>query len=160
MCLAKKINYTPTAYYYWQILDSHDADALKDYTIPFKRTEEIHQWLEQNNIKDNNILLQLARRELAYINIVLAMKEISDFNDCKIKIKKMISYIPEKLFLESDFIRDDEKKLYSLIKKDIDIARKEILKKRFKKKTFSIRLNKREKSITLFGKKWSFNYND
>ena len=67
-----------------------------------------------------------------------------------------MSYMPEKIFLESKIVRDDEKKLYALIKKDIDLAREKILKKRNKKKFFSLRLNKREKSITLFGKKWSF----
>lgn len=157
MCLANKINYTSEAYYYWRILDKYESDALKDYTIPFKRSEEIHQWLKQNKIKDKNILLHLARRELWYINIVLGMKDIEDNKDCKKKIKKLMSYIPEKLFLESKQVRDDEKELYLLIKKDIDLAREKILKKRNKKKLFSLRLNKREKSITLFGKKWSFN---
>ena len=156
MCLAEKINYTSKAYYYWRILDRYESDALKDYTIPFKRSEEIHRWLKQNKIKDKNVLLQLARRELCYINIVLGMKDIANFEDCKKRIKKLMSYMPEKIFLESKIVRDDEKKLYALIKKDIDLAREKILKKRNKKKFFSLRLNKREKSITLFGKKWSF----
>lgn len=157
MYLAEKINYTSKAYYYWRILDKYESDALKDYTIPFKRSEEIHQWLKQNNIKDKNVLLQLARRELWYINIVLGMKDISDFEDCKKKIKKLMSYMPKKLFLESKNVRADEKQLYSLIKENIELAREKILKKRNKKKFFSLRLNKHEKSITLFGKKWSFN---
>ena len=86
MCLAEKINYTSKAYYYWRILDRYESDALKDYTIPFKRSEEIHRWLTQNKIKDKNVLLQLARRELCYINIVLGMKDIANFEDCKKRI--------------------------------------------------------------------------
>ena len=101
--------------------------------------------------------MHLARRELWYINIVLGMKDIEDFEDCKKKIKKLMSYMPEKLFLESKQVRDDEKKLYNSIKENIELVRKRILKKRNKKKFFSLKLNKREKSITLFGKKWSFN---
>ena len=157
MCLAEKINYTSKAYYYWRILDKYESDALKDYTIPFKRSEEIHQWLKQNKIKDKNILLHLARRELWYINIVLGMKNIADFEDCKKKIKKLMSNMSEKMFLESKIVRKDEKDLYNLIKENIELAREKILKRRNKKKFFSIRLNKCEKSITLFGKKWSFN---
>ena len=51
MCLAQRINYTSEAYYYWRRLNYFDSDDLKDYTIPFKRTDEIHKWLEENNIE-------------------------------------------------------------------------------------------------------------
>ncbi len=49
MCLAERINYTPNAYYYWRRLNKDESDDLKDYTIPFKRTNEIHKWLEEND---------------------------------------------------------------------------------------------------------------
>ena len=81
MCLAEKINYTSKAYYYWRRLNYNESDDLKDYTIPFKRSDEIHKWLHENNIDDENILVNLYKRELEYINIVLGIKNLTNKQD-------------------------------------------------------------------------------
>lgn len=89
MCLAERINYTPEAYYYWRRLNANHSDELKDYKLPFLRSEEIYAWLEKNNIINTTILNNIARRELAYIGFVLGMKEISDVKDCFSRIKAL-----------------------------------------------------------------------
>lgn len=150
MCLAERINYTSKAYYYWRRTNFYDADDLKDYTIPFKRSNEIHQWLENNNITDENILIQLCRRELAYINIVLGMKKIPDLKNCFDEINKMINRMPEEKILNSNCLSKKEIKKYKEIKRNIKITYLKIQFKRKRKSLFSIRLNKNEKRIVLF----------
>ena len=151
MCLAERINYTPKAYYYWRRLNLCDSDDLKDYRIPFKRSDEIHQWLEENNITDEKTLLQLYRRELGYIRIVLGMKKISDFKDCRRLIRRMFSRFPDG-FLKEKTIRRDEKRLYKSIRNSIRFTRLNIFIQRTRKKIISIRWNEREKFVRLFGK--------
>jgi len=96
LCLAKKINYTKNAYYYWRRTKEYDSDKLKDWRIPFKRSDEIHRWLEKENIKDKNILSCLYRREIMYANIVIN-KNVSKKEKYKIfsQIKKLIDRIDE-----------------------------------------------------------------
>lgn len=97
MCLAKRINYTSKAYYYWRRLNLYESDDLKDYTLPFKRSDEIHKWLKEQNITDENILANLYKREIAYVNIVLGKKEIENKQDCFEKIKAMLDRMDEKV---------------------------------------------------------------
>ena len=155
LILANSINYTSKAYYYWRRLNYSESDDLKDYTIPFERTDEIHNWLDENNINDENIKVQLFRRELAYINIVLGMKKIEDEDDCYKRIKALISRCP-KTFLKNKDVRKDEIKTYLSIKNNPKLARTRILIKKIRKSIISIRWNNREKSIHLFGKLYSF----
>lgn len=136
MCLAKRINYTQNAYYYWRRLNYYESDDLKDYTIPFKRSNEIHKWLENSNITDFNILSALAKREIAYINIVLGMKKIPDTKDCYDRIKKALNRMEN---CAKDY-------------KNLPLKRFKMLIKRYRKEIISIKLNKEEKSIALFGK--------
>ncbi len=136
MCLAERINYTKNAYYYWRRLNYFESDDLKDYTIPFKRCDEIHKWLENNNIIDATILSALAKREMAYINIVLGMKKISNTKDCYDRIEKML----------------DRTGVYKKDYKNLPLKRFKILMQRYRKEIISIKLSKKEKSIMLFGK--------
>lgn len=153
MCLAEKINYTSKAYYYWRKLNYFESDDLKDYTIPFKRSEEIHKWLEENKIDDDNILVQLFRRELAYVNIVLGMRKISNKSDCYNKIKELIANYPNN-FDTNKIVRKNEKLFFASIKKNPRIVR---LKKRIsmlRKNLITIRWNKREKRVVLLGRRF------
>ncbi len=93
LCLAKKINYTPEAYYYWRRLYRNHSFELKDYTLPFIRSNEIHNWLSENLINNVDIMTNLAKRELNYINIVLGMTNISDKKDCFQRIKNLCTTI-------------------------------------------------------------------
>ena len=152
MCLAQRINYTSEAYYYWRRLNFFGSDDLKDYTIPFKRCDEIHKWLDEENINDENILISLYKRELAYINIVLGMKKISDKNDCYSRIKDMCKRMNPNLILNNPQIKNAEKKIYKSAVKNLAKMRKKILFKNFRRNLISIRLNRHEKRIILFGK--------
>lgn len=155
MCLAERINYTSKAYYYWRRLNYFESDDLKDYTIPFKRTEEIHQWLEKNNINDEGILVNLYRRELTYINIVLGKKTIPDMKDCYARIEKLVSRIPYKTFINSKIVRNNEKNTYKLVLKNPKLVWLKIRYKSICRKLISIHLNKIEQRIILFGKHYT-----
>lgn len=152
MCLAQKINYTSNAYYYWRRLNFFDSDDLKDYTLPFKRSNEIHKWLEENNINDANILVNLYKRELAYINIVLGAKKLINKKDCYSLIKNMLQRMDSSIILTNSRITKKEKKNYLQALKNPATLRLKILFKRIKKNTISIRITPFELSFVLFGK--------
>ncbi len=158
MCLANRINYSSKAYYYWRRLNFFESDDLKDYSIPFKRTDEIHKWLEENNIKDENILTQLFRRELAYVGIVLGMKHISDEKDCYKRISLLLSRCPAS-FCEDKRISEFEKTKYLNIKKNPNRIRTKFMIKRILKDILSIRWSHREKIVVLFGHMYIFSSN-
>lgn len=70
MLLAENIIYTDEAWYYYRKKHLDDASDLKDIAIPFKRTEEIREWLREQGIKDRQIEANLTKRELNYIQLV------------------------------------------------------------------------------------------
>lgn len=152
MCLAQKINYTSNAYYYWRKLNYFDSDDLKDYTIPFKRSDEIHNWLLEHNIDDKGILLNLYLRELIYIEIILGIKKISDEKDYFARIKAMTDRMDKELIFQSKGITKKSKvKINNIFNHPLSMRRK-IRFKRFKQNLISIRWNKKEKRVMLFGK--------
>ena len=152
MCLAKKINYTSNAYYYWRRLNYYESDDLKDYSIPFKRCDEIHQWLEENNFCDEQILSNLYRRELKYIVIVLGMKTIENKQDCYDKIKQMCLRMDENIILKKGLLAKKEKKCYyQFLKHPLKMRFMQLLK-RYRKDFIQIHITKREKFIRLFGR--------
>ncbi len=148
MCLAERINYTEKAYYYWRRLNEYGSDDLKDWTIPFKRSEEIHKWLEENNINHSGILANLYRRELAYMLIVLGMKNISDIEACLTSVKKILTGMDKRAFLE----RRDEKRLYNQLLNNPLKVRNKLFCKRFGRWLLGFRIGKREKYIRFLGK--------
>lgn len=152
MCLAERINYTSNAYYYWRRINYNESDDLKDYTIPFKRSDEIHKWLHENNIDDENILVNLYKRELAYINIVLGIKNLTNKQDCYSRIKNMLQRIKLKTVLTNTQFKKAEKKQYLQAIKNLDMLRFKILFKQIRKNIIRIRISSKESYILLFGK--------
>ncbi len=152
MCLAEKINYTPKAYYYWRRTNINESDDLKDFSIPFKRSEEIHEWLDLNNINDNEVLINLACRELAYINIVLGMKNIKNIKECL----KMILHLKRRIivtdFLNSNRIKINDKKVFKQFTTFTFLYCLSRIFKRRRQDLLRIRINKKEKFIRLLGK--------
>lgn len=148
MCLARSINMTRKAYYYWRC-KRFDSDMLKDYKIPFLRSEEIYEWLERNNITDAGILLQLYKRAVVYVILVLGMKYIKDKKDCYARIENLLKRYPDGDFLASKFVNEKHKNFYKIIRRSPSIARFKILMSRLRKKLFSIQL--RTGRIVLFG---------
>lgn len=158
MCLAKRINYTPIAYYYWRRLNENPCDDLKDWTLPFKRSDEIHNWLEENKIDDERILKALYKREFDYIQTVLDKKYSKQEIKLVLKeINKMTSRMDENLIRNNEYICSHNKKKLLKIKKHLNRMYyiKEL--KEARKNLISIHLNKNEKQVKLFGKTWRFN---
>lgn len=151
-CLAKRIFYTDEAYYYWRKLNTNESKDLKDYAIPFNRSNEIHAWLEKNNINDENILACLYKRELIYMHIVLGMLKIKDFKAASELIKSMLKRMDEKIINQNSLITKKEKTALKNLKSHLGqtLAGEKI--KRMRKELICIKWNKREKSVMLLGK--------
>lgn len=160
MCLAKRINYTSKAYYYWRRVNENESDDLKDWTIPFKRSDEIHKWLDENNISDNNCLVSLYMRELVYIQIVLGKKySKEEIVDVFSAIEKMTSRMNIDIIENSSFIKKQLKKKLILAKtnlpkfyNNLETKKLKLKLKKIRQNLFSIRWNKNEKSLTLLNK--------
>ena len=147
MCLAERINYTPEAYYYWRRLNENESDDLKDYTIPFKRCDEIHEWLDENNISDENILACLYVRELNYIKIVLGMLRLRDIRPAFRLIKLMLKRMEKTLINENKYVDEWHRRFYKGLSKNCYVYYLNSLRK----KIISIKFNRREKSVKVFG---------
>lgn len=150
MCLAERINYTPEAYYYWRNIGKEE---LKDYKLPFLRSEEIHAWLEKNNINSPNIFRNLAKRELAYIDKMFQIKKVENIKDCCKRIKNLCILINKNcnVLLSSNFTFNEKRnyifyRYYPLLlfyHKELENYRRHLIQ---------IRWNKKEKFIKLFNK--------
>lgn len=151
MCLAEKINYTSKPYYYWRRINLYECNDLKDFMLPFKRSNEIHQWLEKNNINDERILCNLYRRELSYIKIVLGMKNLDKKLAFK-EIKAMLNRMDSEIIKKSNDFKFYEKEFFNYLKQNLSFQYYCQQISRFRHENFSIRLNSREKSVLLFGK--------
>ncbi len=149
MCLAERINYTSNAYYYWRRLNKDASDDLKDYTLPFKRSDEIHEWLEKNNICDEKILANLYSRELAYIRIVLDKAGLSkaQVREASSLVQKMLDRINPNLLT-----KEQDKELFNIFRNNPLGYRRKVLFKKAKQRLISVRLNRHEKRVVLFGK--------
>ena len=150
MCLAEKINYTSDAYYYWRRLQKNESNELSDWTIPYKRTLEIHNWLKSNNIKDENILSCLYKREFSYIKILINKKySIFECNKIEKTIKSMISQINFELLEKSPFInKKDLKRIHKTKLKTQIFLKKLNIRQGFAKMISQI-LTARNKNIVL-----------
>ena len=148
MCLAERINYTSEAYYYWRRLNENESDDLKDYTIPFKRSDEIHGWLEENNIRDENILACLYVRELNYIKIVLGMLRLRNIPAAFGLVKLMLKRMDKSLINNNKYVDEWHRRFYKGLSKNCYFYYLNSLRKRI----ISIRFNKREKCIFFMGK--------
>lgn len=161
MCLAERINYTSEAYYYWRRINANESYDLKDWTIPFKRSDEIHQWLADNNINDEKCLASLYMREHAYIQIVLGKQYSKEELDTVFsEIEKMTSRMDINIIKNCSFMKKRLKKSLILAKtnlpkfyKDFKFKQQKLKLRKFRQNLISIRWNKREKRIVLFGVK-------
>jgi len=150
MCLAQRINYTSKAYYYWRRLNRNESDDLKDYTIPFKRSDEIHQWLDENGIDDEGILASLYFRELGYIQVVLGMKKIPDKNNCLNLIKTMTDKMDKNILTTSELLKKQKKFITGILKNPMK-ERQKLLFKRFRRNLISIRKEDKNIRIVIMG---------
>ncbi len=152
ICLADNISYCTDTHYYWRILNTNHAENLKDYTIPFKRCNEIHQWLDKMGIQNKEILSGLAQRELAYLHTTLEIKKTPFFAHVKY-IKQMIENLNEEYVLNSSIVSNEHKKLYKKLKKHpyLNYILFKIHFYNIINNIFSIRNNEGHKIITILG---------
>lgn len=152
MCLAQRIFYTDEAYYYWRRLNTDGSKDLNNFTIPFKRSDEIHNWLDENDINDENILAHLYTRELSYIKIVLGMLKTKDIKAASILIKSTVNRMDEKIINKNPAFTKVDKNLVKKIKNHLLLMI--LLKKinRIGKEIINIRWSSSEKRLVLFGK--------
>jgi len=118
---AKSIVYTNEAYYHWRNLYLEVSDALKDITIPYKRSLEIHKWLEENNINDKNIYANLYKIELEYIRILMCKIRLNNFSQIKSEILKIMSLIDENIIKEdTKYLLFGEQKRFFALREGIE----------------------------------------
>lgn len=146
LCLAEKINYTSKAYYYWRRLNLSAADDLKDYSLPIKRSFEILDWLEENNINDKGILENIYIRTLNYLKIIYSIESIKDLKNLYEETKKLCNKMDE------SYITSKNKNFYNICKKHPALLRLRMLFRRSRKKLFSIHWRNDEKKVVLLGK--------
>jgi glycosyltransferase involved in cell wall biosynthesis len=152
MCLAKRINILKEYCYYWRNLSNTDSEALRDYTLPFDRLNEIYDWLNSQKITDTNILCEIYRRTIVYAKIVLGMKNISNLFDCFDKIKKVFQRIDEKVYLKSNDLSSSDKRLYwGVVHFGFLYLMYFRFTKMFMEKIFFVSKNNRHKIITILG---------
>ena len=151
LCLANNIVYTPKAYYFWRKLIENPSEELKDYTLPLKRSEEIHTWLEQNNIDNKQILANLYKREFNYINIVLGMNKIEDKVDCMKRISNLCISMKKDVIYESDIFSKKDILLYESILKNPNKLYMNSRIKLLRKSIFSFKLSKNRKYLKICG---------
>jgi glycosyltransferase involved in cell wall biosynthesis len=117
MCLARSIFYTNEAFYYWRRVNLIESDDLKDYAIPFKRNNEIHDWLGRNNdIVNEDMLACLYKRELGYIKIVFGMLSANDLKYALVQIKTTLERMSKSILFSSKFVKASERILFIMLK--------------------------------------------
>ncbi|MDR0676778.1 MAG: glycosyltransferase [Elusimicrobiota bacterium] len=155
--LAKKIIYINTPFYFYRKRNLKDSADLKDYNIPFKRTQEIYSWIRQNNISNENILACLYKRHLNYIISILDnLKFYNIKNGMKI-VKQMIYDMNKNIILHNSYINKKERKIYLALKNRAYIYWffKQIMELR--KYILSIHFTQKNKYIAFCGKYYYFN---
>ena len=148
MCLAERINYTSKSYYYWRRLNENGIDDLKDYTIPIKRSNEIHDWLIKNKISNKKVLQCIFCRELEYLSMILQINNV----DNNLKYSKDIINLCKRI--DSNLIINNTnvpKRLQVIYKNCLNNPLK-FRKKLNNKKYFRFHFNKNSMILILFGK--------
>ncbi|MBR3889586.1 glycosyltransferase [bacterium] len=149
-CLAERMVYVDKAYYYWRKLNLKDENDLRDFTIPFKRTKEIHDWLKENNITDEGILANLYRREIGYFHILHKMLKFKDIKAYSEYLKEYLSSLDYTVVEKSDIIKPREKRFLKKLKRCYRCAILQDKFKAFKDYVFKFRWKKEQKYLYLF----------
>lgn len=159
LCLAKKINYTSKAYYYWRILNDNPSKELKDYKLPFLRCAEIREWLKENGYYVPELLSSYYRKELSYIKITLGMENIPDKEDYIARVTDMVQNMEKDVVLNSKYLNKKEKQLYlkvlkspqkAFARRGIGIWKRKI--KDFKRSFIRVKINSSQVKLRILNK--------
>ncbi|MCM1265936.1 MAG: glycosyltransferase [Candidatus Gastranaerophilales bacterium] len=118
LCLAERIFYTDNAYYYYRLTNPTSSSNIVNISYPFDRSDEVHQFLDENKINDENLLAHLYKRELGYIHIVLRGIGKNLFKKAAEKILEMVNRMDKKIILENDLINEYERNFYDTCQTD------------------------------------------
>lgn len=118
LCLTKKIYYTDNAYYHYRLTNPTSSSNIVNISYPFDRSNEVHHFLESEDITDINILAHLYKRELGYIHIVLGGITQPLFDKAAARIKEMITRMDNHIIYNNPYINDYEKDFYEKCKTD------------------------------------------
>ena len=109
LCLAERIAYTDNAYYYYRLTNPQSSSSVVNINNPFDRSDEIHNFLDSNNINNENMLAHLYKREFGYIDIVLSCITTDLFDYAFTKINKLVKRMNTNIIYNNKFINDYEK---------------------------------------------------
>lgn len=117
---SKKIAYIDEAFYHYRRQNEDDAKDLKDWHIPFNRTEEIHEWMNEQKITNKDIWGCLYKRELAYVCLVCRMLPLGQIKLAFPRILSCFKNMDSNVLLNCSFIKNKErKKITSFLKHPI-----------------------------------------
>ncbi len=119
MTRARKIVFTDEFLINYRKFNYNESDDLKDFRVPFERSKEIHQWLEENHITDPDILTCLYKREIAYISIICHMKGgLKLVKNITPTIRQWVETIPQELILKNKYFTPYEQKFIKRLRAD------------------------------------------
>lgn len=103
MLRAKRIVWTPAAYYYYRQTNPNASSNLKDFHLPFDRLRDIRRIYEELGIKNEKLLLVLYMRSFSYIVSTLLEEFGFPENDPEMKglIQEVFDSFDEKLLLKA-----------------------------------------------------------
>lgn len=107
---SKKIAFIDEAFYHYRRRNEDDAKDLKDWHIPFNRTEEIHEWMRKQKIINSNVWECLYKRELSYICLVCRMLPFKDIKNASERIKACLNNMNPDILNQNNFIGKKERK--------------------------------------------------
>ena len=102
---AKKIVYLDEPVYYYRITNPNSSsNDFGDNTLPMRRILDMYKILEENNVRDKNILLLFYNRLFRYIEIILENYDNDinslDYKDC-CYIQKVLKKLDENIVQEN-----------------------------------------------------------
>lgn len=111
-CKAKRITWTPNAYYYYRQTNPDASSFVKDCRIPFKRTSEMLMFLDKEGIANKAIRNSVYKRILWNAASALDNPNYVPEKDDKI-ITEQIQWV-DPLFLKDKRVRDVERRAYTI----------------------------------------------
>ena len=111
-CKAKRITWTPDAYYYYRQTNPNASSFLKDCSIPFERTKEMLSFLDKEKIYDNAIRNSVYKRILWNAASTLENPYYAPEKD-DLLIIEQISRINSG-FISDKRVRDAERRAYAI----------------------------------------------
>lgn len=137
--------------YFYRLRHANPSEDLRDPFLPYHRSLEIHNWLDENQIYSEKILSALLRRELSYLKQVLRMPKQRNEQEVVTALCRFSSLILKCDDIYRCYDLRERKLLKSLIENSSRVRQITLIKLRFKK-LFKIHITKNERTIILFGK--------